>query len=340
MIMKKEKIKILITGAAGFIGSHLVDTLLKSYSPSQLRLIALPGDSLDNLRHHGNLEIFYGDIRDENFVIQIMSGIDVVFHLAARIDFDGKTYDEYEDVNVTATRYLLEQSVKQKVKKFIFYSSIGVHGLPAAIGDILGWNELHPPTYTNYYGQSKWEGEQLVRAFHEKYNLPYAIIRPASVYGPREKGPTFALIKAIKSKQYIQIGDGKNVMHYVFVQDLVNATILAYTSKKSAGTYIIAGASPVSLSHLSKEVARFTHSKITKLKLPTSIAYFFAYLAIFVQKILPITLPLYPSRVRTMTTSYYYSIEKAKEEIGYRPHTNIETGIAMTCDWMRSNGHI
>lgn len=339
-LMTKSNV-ILITGAAGFIGSHLVDYLLEEgVSPKRLRLIIAPWDTTENLSQHKNLEIHKIDIRDKKALSTVAKGCEYIYHLAAKIDFDGKTYQEYEEVNVTPTETLLKVAVKNKVKKFIFYSSIGVHGLPAGIGNIINWDESHPPTYTNDYGKSKWQGEEIVRQYHEKYKLPYAIIRPASVYGPREKGPTLALFRAIKNKLFVMIGDGKNKMHYVFVKDLVAATYLAAQSKKVAGEYIVGAARPEEFMSIAQAIADSISVQLSSIKIPTPIALILATISDFVFKIFGKKSPLYPERVRTMTTSYYYSINKAKEELGYQPQFSIKKGMQIAGKWYSDHGYL
>ncbi|MEP7167012.1 MAG: NAD-dependent epimerase/dehydratase family protein [Candidatus Woesebacteria bacterium] len=330
--------KFLITGAGGFIGSHLVDLLLsEGIRPGNMRLVIKPGETLDNLPNLP-FEIIYADIRSKTKMFRAVKGCDVVYHLAARIDFDGKTYEEYRDINVDATAYLLAAAQKYGVKKFVFFSSIGVYGLPAGVGNIDGWDETHPYTYSNFYGQSKWEGEELVRKAHKKTGLPYAIVRPASVYGPREKGPTLALYRAMAHHQFLLIGNGENKMHYVFVKDLVFGARLAEQSKKTAGEYILAGPHPLSFREIVHDVAASIHVSPPTFSLPTYVALAFAYVFQFVTAISGIALPLFPSRVRTMTTTYWYKIEKAKTEIEYVPKTSFKKGSQITGAWYSKEG--
>lgn len=333
--------KILITGAAGFIGSHLVDLLLAKGIPKQkLRLLIAPWDTTRNLEHHQNLEIISVDIRDKKQLLQAAKNTEYIYHLAAKIDFDGKTYQEYEDVNVTPTETLLTAAVQNRVKKFIFYSSIGVYGLPAGIGDIINWDETHLPTYTNDYGKSKWEGEERVRYIHQKKNLPYTIIRPASVYGPREKGPTLALYKAIKNRQFVLIGDGKNKMHYVYVEDLVTATYLAAKSTRDQGEYIIGGPKPEEFQEIVKQIGASIDTPLSSIQIPTRLALPVSAVAQAVFGLFGKKAPLYPERVRTMTTSYYYDISKAKEELGYKPAFSFKKGATITGKWYTEQGYL
>lgn len=333
--------KILVTGAAGFIGSHLLDYLIEqNILYSQIRLVIAPWDTTENIAHHdlSKLEIIKADIRDKNAMEAAVKGMNVVYHLAARIDFDGKTYADYKDVNVTATEHLLRACKGQKIVKFIFFSSIGVFGLPAGIGPIEGWDETHPKTYTNFYGQSKWEGEERVMQAHDEFGLPYAIVRPASVYGPREKGPTLALYRAIKNHQFMMIGNGENKMHYAYVKDLVHGAYQAHISKKTAGDYILAGAKPTPFNKVVAAVATSINEPVPTIRIPKSIAMIAAYGMEAAGNIVGIKPPLFPSRVRTMTTPYYFKIDKARNEIGYNPQVLFQTGAKMTGEWYLKQG--
>lgn len=329
--------KILITGAAGFIGSHLVDLLIKSgISKQKLRLIIAPWDSLENLSQHQGLEILRVDIRNKNQLQNAVKGCSVVYHLAAKIDFLGKTYQEYKEVNVDPTKWLYEAAAKEKVKKFISFSSIGVHGLPAGIGPMENWDESHPATYTNDYGKSKWEAEEEVRKLYKKHKLPYIIIRPASVYGPREKGPTLALYRAIYHRQFAIIGDGKNLLHYVYVGDIVMAAYVAACSDRKTGEYIIGGPAPVTLEYAAQKIAEVCGTTIFPFKIPLVIAQPLAWIAEKFGALVGIIPPIYPERVRTMTTTYYFSLDKSKKELGFIPRINYELGSKITGAWYSS----
>lgn len=332
-----QKGKILITGAAGFIGSHLVDLLLSDGIPaSQLRLLIPKKESLQNLPNI-HFDIVRGDIRDVQVVKKAMMNVSVVYHLAARIDFDGKNYEEYKDINVDGTQLLLDACRGKNISKFVFFSSIGVFGMPADVGNILWWDESHNKTYTNFYGQSKWEGELCVMRAHKEFDLPYAIIRPASVYGPREKGPTLGLYKAIAHKQFFMIGNGTNLMHYVFVKDLVRGARQAELSKHVEGDYILAGKKPVTFHDVVTHVSNSIHTSVPNFSIPKSVAMTIAFLFQVVGNVIGWKPPLFPSRVRTMTTTYCYSIAKAHKEIGYQPSTSFLHGTKETGEWYLRN---
>lgn len=332
---------ILVTGAAGFIGSHLLDYLVAQKIPySRIRLVIAPWDTTDNISHHqlNKLEIIRADIRDQAAMTAAVEGMNVVYHLAARIDFDGQTYADYRDVNVTATEHLLNAGAKQNIHKFVFFSSIGVFGLPAGIGPMENWDETHPKTYTNHYGRSKWEAEKKVMRAHDKFGLPYAIVRPASVYGPREKGPTLALYRAIKHHQFVMIGAGNNKMHYVYVKDLVTGAYQAQVSKLITGDYILAGAEPTPFKEVIAAVAASIGQRPPTLRIPTNVAMLAAYGLEAVGNVAGIKPPLFPSRVKTMTTPYYFKIDKARNKIGYNPLVSFQQGAKLTGEWYMKQG--
>lgn len=335
-----QKGKILITGAAGFIGSHLVDLLLSDGVPaSQLRLLIPKKESLQNLPNI-HFDIVRGDIRDAQVVKEAITNVSVVYHLAAKIDFDGKNYDEYKDVNVDGTQLLLDACKGKNISKFVFFSSIGVFGMPADVGNILWWDESHSKTYTNFYGQSKWEGELRVMRAHKEFGLPYAIVRPASVYGPREKGPTLGLYKAIAHKQFFMIGNGMNLMHYVFVKDLVRGARQAELSKQVKGDYILAGKELVAFRDVVAHVSNSIHAKVLSFSIPKPIAMILAFILQIFGNVIGWKPPLFPSRVKTMTTTYCYSIAKARKEIGYQPSTSFLNGTKETGEWYLRNASL
>lgn len=331
------KNKILITGAGGFIGGHLVEALLAAgYQPESIRLFLWHEESMDNVPHLP-FEVYRGDIRDSKDVLQAMKSVKTVFHLAARTDFAGKTLRDYYDTNVVGTQNVLEAGRISGLQKIVFYSSMAVHGIPAEVGPIIGWNERfapQKPRFTNPYGHSKWIAEQRILQAHRDWGVEYAIIRPTSVYGPREQGPTLALIQAIVRSQYFPVGSGKNCMEYVHVRDLVQGTVQAAESDVPAGTVMMSGSQPVAF----QEVVQAVYSALRKpfprwsvpgwlvwlLSLPLGMAHFFG-----------ISVPLYPQRVKTLLSTYIFDTSRAKILYDYQPSISIQEGIQETVDWYR-----
>lgn len=334
--------KILITGAAGFIGSHLVELLLRNGEPvNRLRLILLENESTQFLPKK-NFDIMRGDIRNINFVKKAMEAVETIYHLAAIIgtSLDPKEYKKYKEVNVDGTSNLLEASAKNKIAKFIFFSTVAVYGLPPWTGDIINWDESHPKTYSEMYGKSKLEAEKKVIEAHKKWGIPYAIIRPANAYGPRNFGQIYDLYKTIKKHHFVMIGKGQNKMHYVYVTDLVMGARQIQLHASQSGDYIIAGTQPTEFRDMVRGIAESINQKPPKFYIPKNIGLVASYIMDTCGKIIGIKSPLFPDRVKVMTTNYYYNISKARKEVGYNPMVSFRKGAMETGKWYLKNGYL
>lgn len=327
---------VLVTGAAGLVGSHLVDLLLEEKVPARnLRLFVLESDSLQNLPSE-NFEIIKADIRDKKAVKQAMKDVDVVYHLAA-ITLDGNTNTDYNGINVIGTQNLLDECKNTNIKKFILFSSTAVFGLPAYLGNMEDIDETSPKNPMEVYGKSKLKAEQRVIKAHEKSGLPYAIIRPTTIYGPRDIINLLGLYRTVKKHLFFFIGDGKNKMDYVFVKDVVRAARLAELSNKKSGDYIIGGGKHLTLNEVVKNVAESISVKAPSIHIPKNVGLALGYLMQYCAKIIGKRSPLFPDRVRVMTSNCYFNISKAKKELNYVPKTSFEEGTKITGQWLIKN---
>jgi nucleoside-diphosphate-sugar epimerase len=184
--------KILVTGASGFIGQHLIQELL------------LDGYSIRAFVHHGSpwharpqsIEAVAGDIRDESTMKTVAAGCDAIIHLAGKahaLDEVGADEREYQAINVDGTRHLLEGALASGVQCFIFASTVKVFG-ETAVGTV---DERQLPAPLTAYARSKWAAEELVQAYSRKTGGRSVSLRLPMVYGPTEKGNLFRMIAAI-----------------------------------------------------------------------------------------------------------------------------------------------
>lgn len=266
--------KVLVTGAAGFIGSHLVeeslrrgwdvvavDSLTTYYSPTaKVR-------NADNFRRHHRCTYLEQDILDLDLV-SLLDGVSVVFHLAAQAGVRaswGQSFDVYTQLNITVLQRLLEASREAEIDKFVFASSSSVYGdaetLPTP-EDMM----LRP---VSPYGATKALGEHLTYLYFRNYAVPTVNLRFFSVYGPRQR-PDMAFHRAIESAlsgtEFRLFGDGNQTRDFTFVADIVQGAISAATDAPSGTTYNLGGGSNVSmldvLAVIDEEVGgslRFTH---------------------------------------------------------------------------------
>lgn len=329
--------KYLVTGATGFIGSNLVDSLLeKGIRPENIKLLILPNDSLLNLPNN-NFDIYYGDIRNKKDVRKVMKDVDIVYHLAAKTVFEGKTYNDFKDTNVDGTKNLVEVALQEKVKKFIFFSSIAVYGLPAYVGEIINWDENQPKKPAEVYGKSKLVAENIVYDAFKNNNLPIVIIRPTTVYGPRDHQGVVELYNIIDKGLYVRIGNGKNKVDYVYVKDLVEGAILAEKYAKKGSDYILGGGKPISFNYLVNSIYLSLNKKNTNFGISKYFAFAVAYILNNLGKIVGFRSPIFPNRVKIMTTNCYFDVSKAKVDLGYNPKIDFKEGAILTASWYIKN---
>jgi UDP-glucose 4-epimerase len=223
--------QILLTGGAGFIGSHLVDTLL-DFGNKVYVIDDLSSGKLENLNRSAT--IYKMDICDQHLG-ELLRDIqpEIVFHLAAQVSVSGSVHNPYEDtrVNVLGTVNLLEACVKADVKRIIFSSSAAVYGMP----QYLPINEAHSLNTISPYGASKAAAEEYLRLYQRMYGINYVILRYANVYGPRqdaegEGGVVSIFANRLASKDALTIfGSGEQTRDFIYVKDVVRANLAAAT---------------------------------------------------------------------------------------------------------------
>jgi UDP-glucose 4-epimerase len=217
--------KVVVTGGAGFIGSHLVDRLLADTQSEVVILDNLHRGRLTNLAQHADssrLSIIQGDIRDFDIVAQTLRGADVVYHLAAQSTVMGAVDDlDYSfGTNVIGTFNVLKAASRESVQRVVFASSREVYGEPIE----LPVDEGQPLLAINFYGASKVMGEAYCRAFRRANGLNTIILRLANAYGPRDFGRVIPLwVDQATAGHDLMVYGGKQVLDFVWVGQVVNA---------------------------------------------------------------------------------------------------------------------
>ena len=220
--------KVLITGADGFIGSHLTELLIKSGYKVRSFVYYNSFNSngwLDTLtvETKSKIEIFSGDIRDPNGVRDAMIGIDIVFHLAAliAIPFSYHSPDSYIDTNVKGTLNILQAARDSKVKRILITSTSEVYGT----AQFVPITELHPKQSQSPYSASKIGADAIADSFYRSFDLPITIVRPFNTYGPRQSAraviPTI-ISQLLNGAEEIKLGDISPTRDLLFVKDTVS----------------------------------------------------------------------------------------------------------------------
>jgi dihydroflavonol-4-reductase len=319
--------KVLITGAGGFIGSHLVDSQLEQ--GHDVRAVDLHLDLLQHQSANPHLEAITGDITDENMLKRLVEGVEVVYHLASA-HLDVSLSDEhYRRVNVGATLSLLEAASLAGVRRFVHCSSVGV------IGDVENppadeSTDCHP---TNIYEQTKLEGEREALAYSRRTGLPVVVMRPAWVYGPRCPR-TSKLMRTISKGRFLFFGNGQNMRHPVYIKDAVKGLELCASAEGVNGeVFIIAGEKAVPVAELVSVMSRELGVRSPKLHLPIALGVLGGYSLEMAFKLIGKQPPFSRRSVDFFLKHNAYNIGKAKRILSYQPQVDLRTGIKKTIQW-------
>ena len=239
--MSKTCSKVLVTGGAGFIGSHLVPQLLeKGYAVTVLDNLST--GKLENLKgafDHPNFAFKRGDIRDKTIPNTVFGGVDSIVHLAALIDISASVADpsQNHEINVNGTFNMLQAAIKHKVRKFVFASSTSVYG-DTKILPVQENSALHP---ISPYAASKVAGEAYCSAFANCFGLETVALRFFNIYGLRSENSPYSgvitkfLQKIIKGEALTIDGDGEQTRDFIHVNDIVKAVMSALEQKRLGG---------------------------------------------------------------------------------------------------------
>lgn len=316
--------RVLITGAGGFIGSHLVDSQLEQ--GNEVRAVDLHLDLLRHQSAHPHLEVIRGDITDKDLLKKLVEGVEVVYHLASA-HLDVSLSDEhYRRVNVGATLSLLEAAKQAGVERFVHCSSVGV------IGDVDHppadeTTECHP---TNIYERTKLEGERAALDFARRTGFPVVVMRPAWVYGPRCPR-TAKLLRTISKRRFFFFGDGQNMRHPVYISDAVKGLELcASVANVNGEVFIIAGEMAVPVSVLVHVMSQELGIRSPNLHLPIPLGVLAGSSLELVFKLIGKQPPFSRRSLDYFRKHNAYDISKAKRMLGYQPEVDLRTGMQET----------
>jgi len=262
--------RYLVTGGAGFIGSHLVDALV-SGGHAVCVLDNFNSGSRENLSHavcEGDVDIFEGDVRDEDVVMEACDGVDGVFHLAAMVSVPESISNPRKDfeTNIHGTFNVFEAARQKKVNRLVFASSCAVYGDQ----EMLPIKEPASLKPASPYALDKWYGEQLAAMYATLYGMHTTALRFFNVYGPRQAvGSQYSgvisifLRKLLSSESPVIYGDGEQTREFVYVKDVIQANLLAMKSNISGfSVYNVGSGSQVSINSLLLACQRISKTDI------------------------------------------------------------------------------
>lgn len=241
--------KTLVTGAGGWLGSTLVEELLlKNYFVRALTF--KDSDKLHRLKetYGEKLEIIKSDITAEENLDEKLEGIDVVYHLAAKVHSLPKSKvdeEEFFKVNTYGSEKIFRAAISKKVKRFIFYSTVAVYGTSQDCIDT-----TYPYNPETPYAKSKAEAEKIALKLFKYEGFPITIIQPVTVYGGEDRG-NFAKLKKLADKGFcVQFGDGNNKKTVIYYKDLIRGTIKIAEEERFIGERVIAGTEVLAIKNI------------------------------------------------------------------------------------------
>ena len=313
--------KVLVTGADGFIGSHLVESLLeKGYEVKAFTMYnsfntwgwldALPKDKLDQI------EIFSGDVRDPNGVREALKGMDGIFHLAAliAIPFSYHSPDSYVDTNIKGTLNVLQAARELGTERIMITSTSEVYGT----AQYVPIDEKHPFQGQSPYSATKIGADRLAASFYRSFNLPVSIVRPFNTYGPRQSAraviPTI-ITQLLSGKEEIKLGSLTPTRDFNYVKDTAAGFIAIAESDQTIGEEInIATQQEISIGELAGEIINQINPK--------------ARIICDEQRLRP---------EKSEVNRLLGSNEKIKRLTEWAPRYTFEQGIKETIGWIEKN---
>ena len=308
---------VLITGADGFIGSHLTELLIQSGYKVRAFVYYNSFNSngwLDTLTAEtkSKIDIISGDIRDPNGVREAMKGIDIVFHLAAliAIPFSYNSPDSYIDTNVKGTLNILQAARDSKVKRILITSTSEVYGT----AQFVPITELHPKQPQSPYSASKIGADAIADSFYRSFDLPITIVRPFNTYGPRQSAraviPTI-ISQLLNGAQEIKLGDISPTRDMLYVKDTVSGFLKIAQCNELIGHEVnIATQSEITIGDLAQNLINNIKPKA---------------------KIITDSVRLRPEKSEVFRL--YGSNEKLKSYTDWEQEYSLEKGLKETIDW-------
>ena len=297
-----ETLRVLVTGGAGFIGSHLIKALVKA--GHQVRVLDnLSTGSIENLADVLNaIEFVRGDVRDYGAVEYTVRGVDAVVHLAALIDVAESVEkpDLYFDVNIRGT-YNVAKALRN-IDTFVFTSSSAVYGEPIKVPI----SEDHPLMPKSPYAASKVSGEAFVQAFANQYGFRPVILRLFNVYGPKQSrayaGVIIEIIRRVsRGEPPIVFGDGEQTRDFVHVSDVVEAIMLSLRNEGVRGVLNIGSGEGITINYLANLILKLMGREDLR----------------------PIYATPRPGDIRHSIAD----ITRARKGLGFKPKVELEVGI-------------
>ena len=273
--------KIFITGATGFIGTHLIQIL--DGKGHYLKCLVRKTSNVENLLKH-NCELVYGDVTDKASFVKGMQGCDFLINLANIYSFWEPDDSIYKKVNVDGTRNVLESALETGIKKVFHISTVAIFGKPAECP----FNEESQPGPVRFseYSRTKYEGDKIAWELYDKKHLPLVVLYPAAVLGSGDTQATGQYIKLLVKRKMPVVACTRSSLTYVHVKDVANAIEKALEKKDNLGERYIIGKEQLTIGEINKIVGEISGVPIPKIELPGWMTLINAYILTLIADII------------------------------------------------------
>ena len=320
--------KVLVTGAGGFLGSHVVERL--RHDGHAVRALVRAANAPRELAELG-AEIRIGDVTDAASRTDACRGCDAVVHAAGLVTEVAVSDAEYTRVNVEGSAALARAAAAAGVRRFLHVGSTSVYrpnlGRPI--------DEATPFEPGDVYGQSKAEAERRLVAIAASTRLDLVVIRPSRIYGPRD-GSLVRVFRAIERQRFWRVGPCDAEVDFVYVTDV--AAALAAALERGSGAYLVGGPERVRIGDFFMEVAAALDRRMRALRIPLAPAMLAARFVAAVWTAAGREPPIAPKRFAFFRNSRVVASGRAAADLGYRPAVAVREGVRSTADWYRGAG--
>jgi dihydroflavonol-4-reductase len=329
--MSDEMRLVLVTGANGFVGSHLVEALLsRGY---RVRCLVRRTSDLTFI-HDLPVEWAYADLQDSEALARACQGVDAICHCAALT----RALDEgtFLRINARGTEDLARAAVEVNpgLRRFFFVSSQIAVGPSQAADDFV--DESRAPQPITWYGRSKWAAEQALCSMNDR--LPLTIVRPCAVFGPRDRD-FYAYFSLVKWRVELLPGRGERKLSLIYVKDLVALMILALENEHAIGQTYFACDQAHQHTELSASIAKALNKRPLRIILPEAALTPIGLWSKVQGQLTGKPALLNAQRILEMRQPYWLcSGDKARRELGFVPQYDLETAVQETADWYLANG--
>lgn len=304
--------KILVTGASGFVGLSLTKSLLKNGYSVQ---VLIRNKALATYFKSLGAKVIVGNFTNPTFQ-KAMKNVTYIYHLAAEREV-GQNWKTYYRANVIATQNLLKEAIKNRVKRFIYLSTVHVHGFPRNL-PVDEKTQYDPRTS---YAKSKMLAE--LEVIKNRTKIDFTIVRSTLVYGPGDKKQFILKFSRLFNPFFgLILGNGKNRIHFIYINDLTKGLLLMLKKEARNEIFILSGKQPIIADELATMLCGLRQIRPFVMKVPLTIAKFGL---------------IGKATIDIITHDRYYSTQKAQTTLGFKPRVEYFNGLRNTLDWAKND---